>query len=260
VIVAYTGSPILGLRGSITVPFSPQKAGPKGLAFFVRESWMRTLVRLVEVRRKHPLIELIVPFLLVNKEDKSKINRDDNAFENALRKSVQGHSYIHWTPVEVIMAAVDWLGTESSNNILDIGSGVGKFCLIGAMNSRAHFIGVETREDLVEQAIDLKKELKLSNANFIHSDIINIDFKDYTSFYFYNPFCEYMALSGGIDDRIKFDEEAFYKYQDYVAEQLKKTPKGTKLVKYCSPDFDISTNFDLTDMYFEGQLQLWIRR
>ncbi|MDG1331685.1 MAG: methyltransferase domain-containing protein [Crocinitomicaceae bacterium] len=196
----------------------------------------------------------------MNKEEKSKINRDDNAFENALKKSVQGHSYIHWTPVEVIKTAADWLGTESDNKILDIGSGVGKFCLIGAMNSRAHFTGVETRDDLVEQAIELKKELKLSNVDFIHSDIVNIDFSEYTSFYFYNPFCEHMALSGGIDDRIQFDEAAFYNYQEFVAEQLKHAPKGTKLVKYCSPDFDISTDFDLTNMYFEGQLQLWIRR
>lgn len=196
----------------------------------------------------------------MNEEDKFKISQDDNAFENALKKSVQGHSYIHWTPVEVIKTAADWLGTKSSNKILDIGSGVGKFCLISAMNSRAHFTGVETRDDLVRQAIELKNELKLDNVDFIHSDIMNIDFSEYTSFYFYNPFCEHMALSGGIDERIQFDEETFYKYQDYVAEQLNQTPKGTKLVKYCSSDFDISTNFDLKDMYFEGLLQLWVKR
>lgn len=196
----------------------------------------------------------------MKQEEKSNINRDDNAFENALKKSVQGHSYIHWTPVEVIKTAVDWLGTDSGNKILDIGSGVGKFCLIGGLNSRAYFTGVETRKNLVDQAIELKKELNLTNVDFIHSDVINIDFSEFTSFYFYNPFCEHMALSGGIDDQILFNEDAFYKYQDFVEAQLKQTPKGTKLVKYCSPDFDISTHFDLKDMYFEGQLQLWIRR
>lgn len=204
----------------------------------------------------------------MNPEDKSKINRDDAAFENALKKSVQGHSYIHWTPIEVIKAAVDWLGMESAtkdggraaNRILDIGSGVGKFCLIGAMNSKAHFTGVETRKNLVDEAIELKKELKLKNVDFIHSDIKEIDFSDFTAFYFYNPFCELMALSGTIDDQIKFDEDAYYIYQDFVADQLKRTPKGTKLVKYCSPDLDISMDFDLKDMYFEGLLQLWEKR
>jgi 16S rRNA A1518/A1519 N6-dimethyltransferase RsmA/KsgA/DIM1 with predicted DNA glycosylase/AP lyase activity len=196
----------------------------------------------------------------VNKEETAKINRNDKAFEEVLKKSVQGHSYIHWTPVDVIKSAVDWLGTGSKNKVLDIGSGVGKFCLIGAMNSRAHFTGVETRQNLVEEANHLKKELDLSNVDFIHSDITEVDFKEFTSFYFYNPFCEHMAVSGGIDEQITFDEEAFYKYQDYVADQLIKTPKGTKLVKYCSPDFDISMDFDLTDMYFEGLLQLWVKR
>lgn len=196
----------------------------------------------------------------MNQKEKSKINQNDTAFDNALKKSVQGHSYIHWTPIEVIQTAVDWLGTGSENQILDIGSGVGKFCIIGAMNSRAHFTGVETRKNLVDEAIGLKKELNLSNVDFIHSDIKEIDFKNFTSFYFYNPFCEHMAISGSIDDQIKFDEEAYYFYQDFVVDQLKQTPKGTKLVMYCSPDLDISIDFDLKDMYFEGLLQLWVKR
>ena len=196
----------------------------------------------------------------MNQKEKSKINQNDTAFDNALKKSVQGHSYIHWTPIEVIQTAVEWLGTKSENRILDIGSGVGKFCIIGAMNSRAHFTGVETRKNLVDEAFVLKKELKLSNVDFIHSDIKEIDFKNFTSFYFYNKFCENMAISGSIDDQIKFDEEAYYFYQDFVVDQLKKTPKGTKLVMYCSPDLDISIDFDLKDMYFEGLLQLWVKR
>ncbi len=196
----------------------------------------------------------------MNQEETSKIKRNDAAFDKALKKSVQGHSYIHWTPIEVIQAAADWLGTKNGNRILDIGSGVGKFCIIGAMNSRAHFTGVEIRKNLVEEALYLKKELKLTNVDFIHSDIKEIDFKNFTSFYFYNPFCEHMALSGSIDDQIQFDEEAYYSYQDFVTDQLKQTPKGTKLVLYCSPDLDISTDFDLKDMYFEGLLQLWVKR
>lgn len=196
----------------------------------------------------------------LNQEGKSTITHNDKTFENALDKAVQGHSYIHWTPIEIIKTAVDWLGTEWSNKILDIGSGVGKFCLIGAMNSRAHFTGVEKRKNLVDEANVLKDELKLFNVEFIHSDITDIDFTQFTSFYFYNPFCEHMALSGSIDDQIQFNEDTFYKYQSFVEEQLQKMPRGTKLVKYCSPDFDVSMDFDLKDMYFEGQLQLWVRR
>ena len=204
----------------------------------------------------------------MNQEKRFNINSDDEAFDKVLKKSVQGHSYIHWSPIEVIKAAVDWLGNEgtstdgkpSTNRILDIGSGVGKFCLIGAMNSNAHFTGIEIRKNLIDEAVKLKSDLKLKNVDFIHSDIKEIDFSLFTSFYFYNPFCELMALSGSIDDQIKFDEEAYYDYQDFIAEQLKRTPKGTKLVTYCSPDLDISMDFDLKDMYFDGQLQLWERR
>ena len=196
----------------------------------------------------------------MNQDEIDKFNSTDAVFDAALKKSVQGHSYIHWTPIEVILAAVDWLGTDSDNRILDIGSGVGKFCIIGAINSSAHFTGIEIRENLVNQANALKTKLKLTNAEFIHADIKEIDFKHYTSFYFYNPFCEHMAVSGSIDTQIQFDEDAYYRYQDFVIDQLKKTPKGTKLVKYCSHELDVSMDFDLHDMYFEGLLQLWVKR
>lgn len=196
----------------------------------------------------------------MNYAENSDIAESDNTFDAALSKSTQGHSYIHWTPIEVIKTAVDWLGTASSNRILDIGSGVGKFCIIGSMNSRAHFTGVEIRDNLFEESIRLKSELQLSNVEFIHSDIQSIDFNNFTSFYFYNPFCELVALSGKIDDQIQFDEKKYLFYQDFVVSELKKAPKGTKLVTYCSPDLDISMDFDLIDMYFEGLLQLWKKR
>ncbi|NVK65562.1 MAG: methyltransferase domain-containing protein [Flavobacteriales bacterium] len=195
----------------------------------------------------------------VNKEEKSLICRNDDAFEKMLQEAVRGHSFVHWTPVEVIKTAVDWLGTGRNNRVLDIGSGTGKFCLVAAMNSNAHYTGVELRENLYQEAQRLKSELELSNVEFIHGDVKNIDFNNFTSFYFYNPFCEHIAISGGIDDQISFDEDAFYSYQELVENKLKETPKGTKLVKYCSPELEISMDFDLHDMYFDGQLQLWIK-
>ncbi len=195
----------------------------------------------------------------VNQPEQNRLYIDDAGFENLLSESVQGHSFVHWTPIEVIKTAVDWLGTSKDNRVLDIGSGVGKFCLVGAMHSNARFTGIELRENLYHEAQKLKEELELANVEFIHTDVKNIDFKNYTSFYFYNPFCEHIAVSGAIDDQIPFDEDTFYAYQDLVEQQLKETPKGTRLVKYCSPELEISMDFDLHEMYFDGQLQLWIK-
>ncbi len=195
----------------------------------------------------------------MNQAEQNRLYIDDTGFESLLSESVQGHSFVHWTPIEVIKVAVDWLGTNKDNRILDIGSGVGKFCLMGALHGNAHFTGVELRENLYQEAQKLKSQLDLSNVEFIHGDVKDINFKSYTSFYFYNPFCEHIAVSGAIDDQIPFDENTFYAYQDLVEQQLKETPKGTKLVKYCSPELEISVDFDLHEMYFDGQLQLWIK-
>ena len=64
----------------------------------------------------------------MNQAEQNRLYIDDTGFESLLSESVQGHSFVHWTPIEVIKVAVDWLGTNKDNRILDIGSGVGKFC------------------------------------------------------------------------------------------------------------------------------------
>ena len=159
--------------------------------------------------------------------------------------------------MEVALKAVEWLDLTSKDNVLDIGSGVGKFCLLGAQAVHAKFTGVELRKEFVEIASSLVTKLKLPNAHFICSDIKEINFSDYSAFYFYNPFCEMLSETVLIDEQITFSRDKHREYEDFIFEQLETLPIGTKIITYCSPQFVLPVTYNLKDLYFEGTLSLW---
>ena len=169
------------------------------------------------------------------------------------------HSFIHWTPIEIIETALDWLKLDDSSHVLDVGSGAGKFCLVGGMRSRAKFTGVEMRADLVGVANALKKKMAVTKASFRETDIRTIDFREFSHVYYYNPFCEYIAEFDRIDDRVTYDPDSFRLLEDYVIDQLITMPLGTRVVTYCSETFPFPASYDLQDMLYDGKLALWVK-
>ena len=183
----------------------------------------------------------------------------DLEFDKALSSEMQNHSKFHWTPISVIEQAMQWFEADENTRILDVGSGIGKFCIVGSRLSKAQFTGVEKRQNLVDEANKLKSLNNTTNVDFVCSDIVDIDFKDFNAVYYYNPFCEQLALSDWIDKEIELNEEQFYEYQKYVVDQLKKMPINSKVVTFHSSELDISEHFIVEDIQFGGQLILWRR-
>src|SRR5690606_37337144 len=140
----------------------------------------------------------------------------------------------HWTPVEVAKLAADYLAERPGKKVLDIGSGAGKFCLIGAASTKGLFYGVEQRESLVKLSQKIARTHHVHNVEFIHSNITQIYFSAYDAFYFYNSFYENIECLLAIDTTIHLEEKLYFKYSEYVKDQLKKTPIGTRLVTYWS--------------------------
>lgn len=184
---------------------------------------------------------------------------NDKKFDGLYPEKVQKHSFIHWTPLEIIETASDWLKLNETSHVLDIGSGAGKFCILASMMSQARFTGIEKRGDLVEVAKSLAKKLNTNRVNFIHSDIVEIDFRDYNAFYYYNPFCEYIAEFDRIDETIFYDPDSFRSYEDYVIDQLATLPLKTRVVTYCSETFPLPASYELRDMLYDGKLALWVK-
>ena len=183
----------------------------------------------------------------------------DKSFDAAYSEAVRKHSFIHWTPIEIIETGIDWLQLDKSSHVLDIGSGVGKFCIFAGSRSKAKFTGVEMREDLVDAANALRHRLETDNVTFKQADITTIDFKEYTHFYYYNPFCEYIAEFDRIDDTIAYDPDSFRRLEDYVIDQFEQLPQGTRIVTYCSETFPFPASYELKDLLYDGKLALWVK-
>ena len=114
----------------------------------------------------------------------------DEAFDALLPKRWRWIARTHWTPVEVCRAAAQLLAPGPDAIVLDVGSGVGKLCLVGALATGASFVGVEQRPHLVKVAQALGAELGATSAAFLCADALSLDWRDFTSLYFFNPFAE----------------------------------------------------------------------
>ena len=115
-----------------------------------------------------------------NKETIS-YGRFDQIFDQRVRKV----SSVHWTPVEVVLSILELLNLNEGAKVLDVGSGSGKFCLVGALNSTASFFGVEQRQSLVKMANQLAAAFDLDNASFIYGNAVQLDWSDYDVIYLF---------------------------------------------------------------------------
>ena len=61
----------------------------------------------------------------------------------------------YWTPLAVAKRAADWLEDLGIRTVVDIGSGAGKFCVVGALFGKCRFIGLEQYSSLVTSAVAL---------------------------------------------------------------------------------------------------------
>lgn len=194
---------------------------------------------------------MIFKFLKLN------IAVEDITFNELYPSRIKRLAARHWTPVAVAKAAAEYLVDKPHKKVLDIGSGVGKFCLVGAASTKGKFYGVEQRESLVKLSKKIADRYDVTNVEFIHSNINKINFSDYEAFYFYNSFYENIDLSCSIDKTILPERELFYSYSKYVKEQLDRTPIGTRLVTYWSNWQEIPDSFELEYGARGGLLLFW---
>ena len=114
----------------------------------------------------------------------------DDAFDRLYPEAVQRMSEIHWTPIDVATRAARMLVRNADSVILDVGSGAGKFCTVGALTTVGQFVGVEERPDLVAVARDLVAKLDVPRVQFLQEDALCLDWSQYDGIYLYNPFAE----------------------------------------------------------------------
>ncbi len=72
---------------------------------------------------------------VLNKISPANWFNSDMEFNTLYPPSIQLLSRNHWTPLSIAMKAACFLAGDGNVRILDIGSGVGKFCLAAAWHT-----------------------------------------------------------------------------------------------------------------------------
>jgi hypothetical protein len=167
----------------------------------------------------------------------------------------------HWTPLNIAKTAARFLANEPGKKILDIGSGVGKFCLVGArFNPESSFSGIEQRKELYEDALAAKEATRLENVNFINGNFTQIDLSEYDGFYFYNSFFENLVDQDQIDHKVEYSTSLYNFYSRYLYKELQRKPSGTRLVTFHSLEDEIPPCYQMVDVSEDLVLKMWIRR
>ena len=183
----------------------------------------------------------------------------DEGFDALLPIKIKKLSSTHWTPVAVAKRAARFLVKHENSRVLDIGSGVGKFCLTSATVSSAYFTGVEQREPLVKLSRKIAHKYQLNRAKFLHANILSIDLKEYDAFYFFNSFEENLNLTDRIDDNAQYNPSQYQEYSEYLYEQFQILPQGTRIVTYCSPSSIIPEHYVMVGSEGNGKLKFWTK-
>ena len=166
----------------------------------------------------------------------------------------------HWTPLQVASKAAQFLAAEKNVSILDIGSGVGKFCIAAAhFMPEAFYTGVEQRKNLVEQANEAKNTLGCKHVDFIHGNFTKINFKKFDHFYFFNSFYENFSFTENMDNEIEYSKELFEQYTYLMRMQLGQKPSGTRLATFHSTEDEIPDDFLVVGTEMDNTLKFWMK-
>jgi SAM-dependent methyltransferase len=196
---------------------------------------------------------------MIEVQNKYKYELTEDVFNEVLPEYLKKASKVYFTPIPVAEMAVKWLTEDGEKRILDIGAGVGKFCIIGARNSDSYFYGIEYRPSLVKLAAQLIEKFEAKNISVFHANILQINFSTYDAFYLYNPFFENLFYRGKLNSEVMLSGELYDCYLRHTEAELDKAKPGTRLVTYHGNNFEIPDSYRKEKEDFNGNLKLWIR-
>jgi SAM-dependent methyltransferase len=184
----------------------------------------------------------------------------DATFDRIYPSSLRVLSAVHWTPVAIARQVARLLVVRPAMHVLDVGSGVGKLCIVGALTTGARWTGLERRPDLRATAAMAARELGASAATeFRRADFLHADWSRYDGLYVYNP------IGSLVDDLPGLDALGrAVAYRRWVAQlqiKLHTVRAGARLVTYHGIGGRMPGGFTLLASYPTGTdaLDVWIR-
>lgn len=158
----------------------------------------------------------------------------DHDFDQFMNYEDRRVSSEYWTPVRVATRTAQWLEYFGVQSVVDVGSGVGKFCVAAALSGSCQFTGIEHRTRLVAAARMLARTFQVEDrVEFVQSSTSVLGWPRADAYYLYNPFGENLCR---IENQLDGDVElGIDRYKREIAETerfIEHAPLGTFLITY----------------------------
>jgi len=186
----------------------------------------------------------------------------DRHFDTLYPPAIRGVSSQFWTPVSVAVRASELLVRNRKTRVLDVGAGVGKFCLVGAAVTGAAFVGLEHREHFVEMANDAARRLRVRTASFVHARLDKFSADDFDAYYFYNPFEENLWNDGTqLDRTVELSERRFFADVEIAMSMLARARTGTLVATYHGFGGVMPSGYQrvLREPCWSDHIELWVK-
>jgi predicted RNA methylase len=180
----------------------------------------------------------------------------DELFDRIFPKPLRARSELHWTPVDVARVVAQLLAP--ARHVLDVGAGVGKACLVGALASPCEWTGIERDPELVAVGNAAAVELGIDHrARLVQGEIAMADWSRFAGFYLYNPFgADLFATDDPLRRRAAWRAEV-----ELVERRLHAARAGTRVVTYHGFGGELAGYRKASSqMLRESELALWIRQ
>lgn len=159
---------------------------------------------------------------------------NDQDFDQFMQYENRRVSTEYWTPIRVATRAAQWLDYFGARSVVDVGSGVGKFCVAAALAGNCYFTGIEQRTRLVAAARALAQTFEVDDrVDFVQSTLSEVGWPPADAYYLYNPFGENLyRFEDQLDGEV---ESGLDRYKREIAQAerfIEHAPRGTLLVTY----------------------------
>jgi hypothetical protein len=167
-----------------------------------------------------------------------------------------------WTPVSIARRAAAMLSRGPETRVLDVGSGVGKFCTVAALTTPGIFIGVERCGELVDVARATARRAHAPKARFVHARGEDIDWTNFDGFYFFNPYAGLWQSGPSPRYAETLDPAEYWRVVSFTEESLRRARRGARAVTYHGFGGEMPSCFRLIrkDPVGSDYLECWEKR
>lgn len=158
----------------------------------------------------------------------------DHAFDALLDPAARSVSSMYWTPIDVARRAARWLSMEGAHEVLDVGAGAGKFCVVTALTSPLRACGIEQRARLVRTGREVARAVGVEDrVRLLCGTIEELELAAYDALYLFNPFAENgYGTSHQLDDSVELSIDRLIRDVAYVERALLEAPVGMMVATY----------------------------